>query len=56
MEWIIGIYIAVGLIKALGKVTADPTDRPLWMSLDKNPLSWAVKFLFYVLMWPLAKG
>ena len=56
MEWIIGVYIAIGVFKAVGKLGADPTERPIWMSTQKNPVIWALQFLIYALMWPLARG
>lgn len=56
MEWIIGIYFVIGLFKAIGKLGADATDRPIWMNTQRNPLVWALGFLFYVLLWPIARG
>ena len=55
MEWVIGIYLAVGLFKALGTLAADVTDRPMWMYSQKNPLVWSMCFCIYVLIWPLAR-
>jgi hypothetical protein len=42
MEWVIGIYVAVGLYKAFETLAADATDRPLWMYSQRNPVisSW----------------
>lgn len=54
MEWIIGIYLAVGLYKVWGKLVADVPDQPLWMYSQKNPLLWALSFCIYVAIWPLA--
>ena len=45
MEWIVGIYLAIGLLKGLGKLSADPTDKPIWMYSQKNPLIWSLCFL-----------
>ena len=56
MEWIVGIYLAIGLLKGIGKLSADPTDKPIWMYSEKNPLVWSLYFLGYVLIWPLARG
>ena len=56
MEWVVGIYLAVGLFKALGKVVADAPDKPLWMHSERNPLVWSLYFLAYVLVWPIARG
>ena len=56
MEWIIGIYIAIGLFKIFGLLFADITKKPMWMYTEKNPLVWALFFVACVIAWPLAKG
>lgn len=55
MEWIIGIYVAIGVFKAIGTLSADPTDRPIWMSTQRNPFLWALLFMLYSLVWPIVK-
>lgn len=53
MEWIIGIYLAIGVMKGLGKLgNPDPSQKPTWMSASLNPLSLAFMFTVYVLLWP----
>ena len=54
MEWIVGIYAAIGLYKAWGKLLADPSDKPMWMYTQKNPILWGLSFVMYVLFWPFA--
>ena len=56
MEWLIGIYVVVGLYKVWGKLLADTPDQPMWMYCQKNPILWGLSFVMYVLIWPLAKG
>lgn len=56
MEWIIGIYVAIGLFKTLKKLSSDAFVKPIWMYSQKNPILWALGFVMYVLMWPIAKG
>ncbi len=57
MEWIIGIYIAVGVFRAIGKLADDnPVNKPLWMLTEKDPLTRAFFFSMYVLFWPFSKG
>ena len=57
MEWIIGIYIVVGIFKGIGRVAdSNPGSKPLWMLTEKNPLLWSFYFCMYVLFWPLIKG
>ena len=54
MEWIVGIYLAIGLYKVGGKLIADVPDQPMWMYSQKNPLIWALYFCMYVAAWPIA--
>lgn len=56
MEWIVGLYVAVGLFKAWGKLLSDASDKPMWMYTEKNPIRWALYFVAYVAIWPFAKG
>jgi hypothetical protein len=55
MEWVVGIYLAVGLYKAFETLASDVTDRPLWMYSQRNPLVWALCFVAYVFIWPVAR-
>ena len=56
MEWIIGIYLLVGVIKTFGRLgNPNPALKPLWMMTENNPIKWVMSFTFHVLMWPLAK-
>lgn len=56
MEWIVGIYVAIGLFKVWGKLVAEVVDKPMWMYTQKNPVLWSLSLVVYVLIWPLAKG
>lgn len=47
MEWIIGIYIAIGLFKIFGLLFADITKKPMWMYTEKTLLS-GLYFLSHV--------
>ena len=55
MEWIIGIYVAIGVYKVWGALLADVPDKPIWMYSQKNPVLWALSFVFYVFFWPMAR-
>lgn len=56
MEWIVGIYLLVGLVKSISKLGANPMEQPGWMRSQRNPLVWSMLFAFYVIAWPLQKG
>ena len=55
MEWLIGIYLAVGIFKTLGRMgNPNPALKPVWMSLERNPIKIVLFFTLHVLIWPLA--
>jgi hypothetical protein len=56
VEWIIGIYVTIGLFKGGRKLLADVPNKPMWMYTQTNQLLWALSFVMYVLLWPLSKG
>jgi hypothetical protein len=57
MEWLIGIYLAVGIIKTLNRLAnPNPALKPSWMSLERDPIKITLLFTFNVLLWPLAGG
>ena len=56
MEWLIGIYLLVGVVKSVGKLGASVMEQPSWMHSQKNPLIWSMLFAVYVLTWPFHKG
>ena len=53
MEWLIGIYLVIGIVKALSKLGRNPALQPLWMSTEKNPIKWSALFVIYAVAWPL---
>lgn len=56
MEWLIGIYLAIGVIKTLNRLgNSNPALKPVWMSLERNPLKIVIYFTLHVLSWPLAR-
>ncbi len=56
MEWLIGIYLAIGVLKSLALFgDANPAVKPLWMLIEKNPLKLALYFTFHVILWPIAR-
>ena len=57
MEWIVGIYIVVGVFKTFGRMgKPNPGDQPLWLFTERNPLMLAMFFTLNVLFWPFARG
>lgn len=55
MEWIIGIYLLVGVFKSLNRLAEpNPAKKPVWMSLERNPIKIALLFTFHTLAWPFA--
>lgn len=56
MEWVIGLYLAWGVIKVLCLLGDDDvTFKPTWMYAEKNPLKWSLCFASCVLLWPRVK-
>jgi hypothetical protein len=56
MEWIIGIYLVVGVFIALSVVCQETNEKkPLWMYTKKNSFVWSFYFLMYVLTWPFGR-
>lgn len=56
MEWIVGIYLVIGIFKTIGKFSSDnPAIKPLWMSTETDGFKLAVMFTIYTLFWPLAR-
>lgn len=57
MEWLIGIYLAIGVLKTLSRLgNPNPALKPTWMSIERNPLKIVIFFTLHVLVWPLARG
>ena len=57
MEWLIGIYLVIGLFKGIGRIAdGNPLNKPGWMSSERNPLAYSFYFCMYVLFWPLIRG
>lgn len=55
MEWLVGIYLVVGVLKTLGRLgDPDPGRKPIWMSIEKNPLKLSLYFTLYSVCWPFA--
>ena len=56
MEWVVGIYLAIGLLRAFSTLgNPNPALKPIWMSTEHNPLTWVIYFTFYVVFWPFAR-
>jgi len=56
VEWIVGIYLAIGLFKAFGTIgNPNPALKPIWMSTERNPLTWVMYFTLYVIFWPFPR-
>jgi hypothetical protein len=56
VEWVIGIYLAVGVFKAFAALSnPNPALKPIWMSSERHPLRWTVLFTVYVVGWPFAR-
>ena len=58
MELLIGGYLLIGALKALGRTLSDdPTVKPIWMLVERNPVLWSLQLTFYVaffmLFWPI---
>jgi len=54
MEWLIGLYFVIGLMKAASRLgSANPAVKPIWALTETNPLKRAFFFLIYVSLWPL---
>lgn len=54
MEWIIGIYLAIGVLRTIKKIIyACPSKKPVWMTIEDNSLAFVLYFTIYVLLWPL---
>lgn len=54
MEWIIGIYLAIGFFRTLNRYSnPDPGAKPLWMNLERDPLKIATLFTLHALLWPI---
>ena len=57
MEWIIGIYLVIGVIKTLNIMSgSDPSKKPAWMSIERDPIKLAFSFTFFALVWPITKS
>jgi len=55
MDWVIGIYLAIGVLKTLGRLgNPNPALKPIWMTLETNPLKAAFYFTLHVIAWPFA--
>ena len=56
MEWLFWIYVGIGVVRGLAAWgNPNPGKKPLWMSTERNPLTWALYFALYVFIWPLAR-
>ena len=53
MEWLIGIYLVIGIVKALSKLGRNPALQPQWMWNERNPIKWPELFVIYTVAWPL---
>jgi len=56
MEWLVGIYLIIGVFKTIGKFSnPNPAVKPLWMSTETDGFKMAIMFTIYTLFWPLAR-
>ena len=56
MEWLIGIYLVVGVIKTLVLLAnPNPAEKPLWMSTERNPFKLAIYFTAHAAAWPFIR-
>jgi len=56
MEWLVGIYLGIGVLKTLGTLgKSDPGLKPTWMSIERNPLMFCVYFTLYAVTWPIPR-
>lgn len=56
MEWLIGIYLVIGLLKTIGRMgNPNPALKPVWMSTEGNPLRLALFFTLHTVFWPFAR-
>lgn len=54
MEWLFGIYLFIGVAGALRRFAdANPARKPVWMSLERNPIKVAAYFTVYAITWPV---
>jgi hypothetical protein len=56
MEWLIGIYLGIGLLVTMKRLSASPANRPAWMNLERNPMKFAALFTLHTVLWPIARG
>jgi hypothetical protein len=56
MEWLVGIYLVIGVFKTLGRLAnPNPALKPIWMSAERNPLKLALFFTLHSVLWPFSK-
>lgn len=53
MEWLLILYFAIGLFRAITKLSKDAASKPLWMATEKSIGKWLPLFIFYVAAWPI---
>ena len=54
MIWIFGIYIVIGILETISRYTnPDPSLKPAWMSLERNPIKIIFGMAIHVILWPL---
>lgn len=57
MEWLIGIYIVVGIFKTMARYAdPNPTRKPLWMLTEKNPMTLLLYGALHTIFWPLIRA
>lgn len=56
MEWLLGIYLVIGVLKTLSRFgDPNPAVKPLWMFSENDPLKMAMLFTLYSLAWPVTR-
>lgn len=53
MYWIMGIYLAVGVVKFMAKLNAPKFYQPVWMITEPSGVTFFFKSVLYIVIWPL---
>lgn len=55
MEWLIGIYLVIGVITTIARMGKPAPLKPAWMLGKSNPIMVALFFALHSIFWPFAK-
>jgi len=57
VEWLVAIYLIVGVFKTLRRMgNPNPALKPAWLLGERNLLTVALYFTINVLTWPFLRG